>query len=710
MKSSGSILSNLLNNFFRQIKYDFYILTLIFSIFSLNYIHSESIIDFDFFDVSVADSDQIVAQIEVDLNQSRYLIYWYIKVKSPWYYYPADSWFSLPLPQNVDLNSIEVRDRYGEVNYEIASNRIFLYNSRDIYYGDSYYFLISFIRKNAPVSYNNEFYFESGYYFEVAVDSMTLVLPKNVKNYKIIDEKDFEITIISEDPYTIIVESEKAKMLRLIFWMDKSLKDVEIQKDYRNFFAFFPKKYEDSLHPVLFKIDNNWKLIESFFEFKLQKKLNITIIPASIGYIEDNFLCRHISLNNNIECVVGLFSLEERSIMQTILHEIVHAFVSNIFGTGFPPWFEEGLAEYISYNISESLGYKFEDHYIYKKNLLEECAKVLSKNFWERWECERFEDGFVCPQEIFTYSSCFNKYSVDEIRYSVSWYIISHEIIEKIRKEGIQKLSRFFQIHKIKINSSSIQKNDIVVAVLYLTNYIDFSNILESKYKINIRDSWKKACEEYLKAEYEIITLSKNSDYDYFHKAKKILREALSILINGNMNKSIEKSLESVKEANRIKEEAEKTKQKIKELNRTIVELKNKYIDCLYIRPEKLLEKAYEKYRNGDFEISKEHLEHLKQEILRINQEIEIFVKTYFLLSQNINKTFFLFTPFISNFDTKLKESVRYLLDCQLEMANQTLENLKNSYIIHISLAIILYFFIFGSIVFIILKKILKIK
>ncbi|MCS7123523.1 MAG: hypothetical protein RMJ17_03055 [Candidatus Aenigmarchaeota archaeon] len=635
-------------------------------------------------------SDYIFVKEELGIDFTTYNISWKIEIDEVGYYYPYKSEWGLPLPPNTDLKSIKAVDNLGNVEFKIKDDFIYLYTNERIDYGEVYYFNISFKQEGNPVSYDNEFYFKSYYTLKINADKIIIKLPPQTKSYKIVNEYELNVKTLADSPYTFEITSNKTISPKIIFWLEE-FEEPKITQDYEHFTTYLPVKYGRKFNPIFSNISNIWSNLENFFNFKISK-INITFVPVSNMKGDD--LCFYY--NNSITCGVHLFLEEEKYITQTLIHEITHAFISNIFGRGFSPWFEEGLSETLGFSFSETIGYNFTDTYNYNQKLINVCKNSLYENLWDTWECERFERFFLCFPLVPKNDECFNTYTASEIRYTFSWHIVNNEILKKIGKDKITYLSNYFQKNGVKVDVDSENKNSVVVLILFMASEKDFTEILNDVYKIKINTTWKNSYQNFKNAENEIQNLIKLSDFDYYKKAKSILNDSLSFLLNGQFDKSIEKSLESVEVAKEIRKEANETKQQILYANQTIIELKKTTsFPCIYDYPESLLIEAYENYKNGEFENSKKIIIMVLNKTNEINTSFFNFLEKFESLTTIINKTIFIYQPFISESKMKVENSWHLLSNCRLEDAFKLLSQaeieMRNSMII----GNIIYFSVF---------------
>jgi hypothetical protein len=627
-------------------------------------------------------SSYIFVEEDLALDTTAYNVSWRIEVDRPGYYYPYKGEWGLPLPPNTNLESVKAVDNFGNVEFKIEENFIYLYNSKRINYGEIYYFNVSFNQKYNPVSYDNEFYFQSGYPLKIVADKIFLKLPLETKNYRIVDEDKLGLKILNTNPYIMELTSNETIYPKIIFWLDH-FEETKIRQEYEHFNVYLPEKYNERFRPVIVKVNNILYDFENLFNKKISK-LTITFIPYS--GIKGDELCGYYHENNSITCGIHLFSQEEKDIAQAVNHEITHAFTSHAFGLGLPPWFDEGLAETLGFHFSEIMGYNFTGTYAYKKELINTCKNALYNDLWDYWECERFSK-WLCPIVVIPPNECFNKYTTNDIRYTFSWHIVNNEIIKNIGIDKITYLANYFQKNGITIDVDSDNKNSIVALMFFIASKNDFSKILNDTYKIKIEPAWKDSYQNFKNAEDQILNLIRTSDFDYYKKARGVLQSSLLLSFNGKFNESITKALESIRIAEEIKKTANETKQQITNANQTILKLKdNAPFLCMYEYPESLLLDAYEDYKVGNFEISMLKIRNALNKSEEISISLNSFIEQFTTLSNKINATLFLYQPFISEAKRKLENSWSLFSECKLESAQKTLSQvegeIRNSMII----------------------------
>lgn len=659
---------------------------------NLNKIIDTKIIYIFFFLITPAlSSNYILIEEEIMNDHTIYKISWRIEVDRYGYYYPSGGEWGIPIPPNTVLESIKVIDNFGALDFKIVDNFIYFYNSRDIEYGEVYYFNISFIRKYNPVSYDNEFYFESDYVLKSIADKIVIKLPHNVKNYTIIYEDELNIKTLSKNPYVLELTSNKSIYPKILFWVEP-FEEKKTIIEYKHFSVNIPSKYFKVVEIVLSNIDN--KIFDDLKKIFNYTRLNVSVTFYPYSKMGKNELCFYHTGNSSIICGIHLLLFEEKHIIQTLIHEFTHVFIHKVFGSGLPPFFEEGLAETIGYLLSESIGYNFTTTYHYKQKLISSCKNSLYKEFWKKWECERFGEFFCMAYDIILKDECFNNYKTSDIRYTLSWHIISNEIVKKIGIEKITNLSNYFQTNGITIKVDSKNKNSIVVLMFFIVSGKDFTKILES-YEIEINPEWIKSYRSFKEAEEKIQNLISSSDFDYYEKAKKILNESLSFLLNGLFDKSIEKSVESVTTAEEIRKSANETKQLILKVNQSIVMFKkNAPFSCIYDYPELLLLQALENYKIGNFKDSKSKIDEALKKAFEMNMTLTNFLKKFNLISNRINSDIFIYKPFLKNLRDKLEYSWFLLSECKLYYADEALFQVEKDLEKSILVSVIIYFFV----------------
>jgi hypothetical protein len=608
-----------------------------------------------FFSFSFAETD-IEININISENYSTYFIIWNI-TPSYGYYYPYGSEFKIKLPKNFEI--INISDSEGEARFFIENSTLHLFTSRNIYYPNIYKFYIKFKEINNPVSCDNEFYFRS-YFSPMDFSLLRINLPDFAQNIFLKKEKNY-VKIYNR---SLTFYGNGYGHISLIF-SKKDGEDEKILINFKNFDLEIPKKYENEIYTIAKNIDEKAiPLLEEIFN----KKINKTLIKF-VSQPKENWICYF--QNNSIYCGIGIL-LDYENVAENIIHEFTHYFMSQTIGNGLPPWFEEGIAEKLGYEISNLIGYKKDVDF----SIINECKKYLNYQFWRDWECERFG----CEDFSFLNSTsdneCAKKYGIDSIRYIFSFYVVN----KSIDNNFIKFLSSFMQKNNLKIESNAKNKNSILVLLLDL---FQVKKDLFKEFKmIEDETDFLPYFRKFEDTKNKIEEIKNLSDFDFYEKPREILQYSLYLLFNGELEEFERYINNSGELAENIFNNSIKIKEEMMKINISLT--------CFHDFSLSLIEEAYRSYSSGNFEESIKYLEKATLEKSATDKRIKEFKKTFEKIKENL---------FSNVFSNDLKEIENYILECNLDKAEKKLyeidRKIKNLEISLFALVITFLIFIF---------------
>lgn len=603
------------------------------------------------FGYAILEEQEIEIEVNVSENYSTYLIKWKVYVDVN-YYYPAGSEFEISLPKDYEI--ISVKDDLEDVYFKIYNSSLIVYNRRSIHHGDNYIFYITIKQNSNPIYYNNSFYFKPFY----SSIPMKINLPEWATDIKILSGKEYRIK--SNSIFTIHPI--------FISFGGKEILEEKLNLSLLNINAEIPKRYIDKLLVVLDKIDKYyWNRFEEMFSSNLEK-INFNLVTNE----KEDWICYYNK--NYIFCSIEILFYDEEQMVKTIVHEITHHFVSYILGNGLPPWIEEGIAEKISYELGN-----FTINEMERSRIIKECINILNNNFWNSWECEKFNN---CNTTYYSNDSCISKYGLGNLR-----YIFSLDIVNKtLDLENIKEISKFFLENNISISESSKNKDSVAIFLIYLfgKNYEEIEN-----YKINFEgfERIKETYNSYIYAKEKINDYSENLPPNSLDKANSILKNSLNIIFNGRLD-------EAANEINRALEIAEEIRITAENIKENIENIEDSLNSCYYSIPLSLISIARESYENGEFDKSIEYI----NEALRNKEIMDKRVYNIKVKIENLKSS--LAGVFFSE---KMKELENEFKNCRIEEAEEEIRKIETNfkiiiYSITISLfstILILFYFVF---------------
>jgi len=582
-----------------------------------------------FFEYSYAETN-IEININISENYSTYFIIWSI-TPNYGYYYPFGSEFKIRLPKNFEI--INISDNDGEINFFIENSTLHLFTSRNIHYPNVYKFYIKFKEINNPVSCDNEFYFRS-YFSPVDFSLLRINLPDYAQDIFVKENNNYKRVYNR----SLTFYGNYSDYISLIF-SKKDGADEKVLINFKKFDLEIPKKYESEIYTIAKNIDEKAiPLLEEIFNKKINKTL-IKFVPQT----KENWICYF--KNNSIYCSIGIL-LDYEDVAKNIIHEFVHYFMSQTIGNGLTPWFEEGVAEKLGYEISNLIGYKKSLDF----SIINECKKYLSYQFWKYWECERFgcnNSSFL--NSIFN-NECVKKYGIESIRYIFSLYAIN----KSIDNNFIKSVSSFMQENNVKIESNAKNKNSVLVLLLDLFQVK--KDLFEEFKMIENESNFTTYFRRFEEAKNKIEEIKNLSDFDFYEKPREILHYSLYLLFNGELEESERYINNSLKLAESIMKNAIHIKNEIEKINNSL--------DCFHDFSLSLVEEAYRSYVYGNFEESKKYLEKAALEKSATDKRIKDFNKTFDKIKENL---------FSSVFSNDLKEIESYISECNLDEAEKML-------------------------------------
>ncbi|MEM7816348.1 MAG: hypothetical protein QXZ20_00370 [Candidatus Aenigmatarchaeota archaeon] len=595
--------------------------------------------------------------IEIEINMSEdysiYLIKWKVYVDVN-YYYPAGSEFSISLPNNYEI--ISVKDDFDDVEFKISNSSLIFYNRRNIHHGDNYRFYITIKQNYNPIYYNNSFYFKSFY----SSIPMKINLPEWASNIKILSGKN----------YTIKSNSIFTSYPIFISFSGKEIGEELTYLELENINISIPKKYFEKLLPILEIIEKNyWSKFEEIFSNSVDK-INFNLVKNE----KDDWICYYHK--NSISCGIEILFYEDDDIIKTILHEIVHHFISHTLGNGLAPWFEEGIAEKIALEFCN-----FTKNEIDRNKIMKECYSILTYDFWSSWTCEKFNN---CNITYYFNNSCISDYGLDNLR-----YVFSLDIVNKtLDLEDIKEISKFFHEHNISISASSKNKDSIAVFLIYLFGK-DYEEIKNYKINFDTLDKVKELYGLYNNAKEKIKIYSENLPKNIIIDVKYVIEDSLNIIFNGYFDEAEREIKEAIQIAESIKINAEKIKEDIENIEKALS-------SCYYSDAYSLILMANQSYNEGELNKSIEYIN-------KALKEKDIIDKRINNIREKVNNFKSSFLNII--FSDRIKMIEKDFKNCRIEKAEKGLEEIEKKFeivilsiiIFALSTVLILIYFVFRS-------------
>lgn len=585
-------------------------------------------------------NENIEMEINVSENYSLYFIKWKIIVDFN-YYYPSGSEFKINLPDHYE--TINVRDNLGEVYFRVSNSSLIIYNRRNIYHGDDYYFYITIKQNYNPLYYDGRFYFRN-YYSSIP---MKINFPEWTTKFKVLSGKNYKTNGSS-----ILTNYS----INIVFW-GKELEEEKVNLTFENLNAYIPKKYIDIIYPILDEIDKYyWNRFEEIFSIDT-RKINFNLVAEE----QEDWICYYH--NSSIYCSIEILFYKDEYIKKAILHEIAHYFISSTIGKGLTPWLEEGIAEKISRELSNFIKDEKE------KEIIENCFSALSYEFWKSWECEKFSN---CNTTYYSDNFCIDKYGINNLR-----YIFSLEIVNKtLDIYDIKEISKFFRNKNISILYSSENKNDVAIFLIYLFGN-NYKEIEKHKIKFDDLNKINETFNLYKKSKEEISNYSKSFYYNFFEDASYIVERSLNLIFNGYFdNAEIE--------INNAIEMARNTKIVVEKIKERITYMEEILNSCYYEFPYSLIFEANKSYMQGDLNKSIEYLNKALLEKDIIDKKIEKIREKIIEI-----KSSWVYTIF----SEKIKAIEKDFDNCKLEEAENKIKELESVVkMITLSILLILLF------------------
>ncbi|MFH1425339.1 MAG: hypothetical protein ABIG28_01245 [archaeon] len=339
------------------------------TIILLTYIYTSSQVLFSP-DSPSTQEKEITLTLNTDGTSSEKIL-WRINVLDILSTIPQGKW-GIEIPKTA--KQITITDPNGNLAFEIEerenNNFLTFENSKNINYNQNYFFEINYKVNKNPILIE-PFYFYKRTFTRFETDNkFTLTLlppPSSIEN----------------TPITYEFEKPETKTIDLTLTTSNTNPNLETINT-EHYTTTIPSRYAEEYLSILEKADQGVSFIEQTYGFLSPHKWNIEIINHNDPDFEEQTEGFYLG-EGRIRIKATHLSKTEKEILYIILHETVHGFNSKYFPDEIPNfWWEEGTAQYISYQTLEHLDYNTET--LKQKNLqLSSSCQNQDLSFINEW-------------------------------------------------------------------------------------------------------------------------------------------------------------------------------------------------------------------------------------------------------------------------------------------------------------------------------------
>ena len=277
------------------------------------------------------------------------------------YFFPVGNWVStIYLSKNME--NLLVKDAFIQIPYNITQEEYYtviqIANTQEIYYGEADYLLnITYSPINKPIKYQNIREYnhpcliginndkDTRYEFTIPAGANLLFTSINPK--RIDSPPNKGQTLI----YDLANNTTDCQDLVIRYQVDES-SDIEVFT-IGEFTVEVPLQYRTQVFKIMEKINEELPNIQVIFEAVTPPdSFYVRFVPLNETLADEGDPRGTYTGGGQINIASRILSDSEDEIMQVILHEVTHSFDS--FSYSF--WWNEGLAEAISYRIMDNRG------------------------------------------------------------------------------------------------------------------------------------------------------------------------------------------------------------------------------------------------------------------------------------------------------------------------------------------------------------------
>ncbi len=631
--------------------------------------------------------------VEIDSDgETEHTILWTVS-PGRGYYYPRGGTWGLTIPGG--SNQINVTHNgeslYHEIDERGRNTWIEMENHKEVDGDENYTFEISYKKPRGLIKYRNTSYFSSFFNTGCSEENkITINFPEKLdligstKEYESI-EGGVEIKEIKtyEDYEDVELTFETGEKLN-------ELKSFEVE----NFNITAPETYEDFIYDQAEEVSDWDQYFEDLAGLKSPGRVNLTYLEPNSSELDG--VWGHYR-NGEINIDAGILAGSRLDSLSTLAHETVHAHNSEMYSDPTTWWWEEGVAEYVSYNTLEKNNYNvsaFKRSEETIENTFEHCD--IERNFISNWGRDysySISMPIICDfgvdVDVIT--------DRDQLAYQYGRIIIGKlsdkepDIVSSVHQKMTDKRVKFSRVlnrRNNQINFFASQVTDEDLTSFFHDHGID-------------AESWKDDWNTINTAKEDIEEYEEDTRHEVFTGILGELNKSYGTFYEGYFDEAADDSdniLETAEDIEHIHESY------LVEVEDRIDELKERYNENLFVESSNHLQEAIESLRDVETRKGEQLIENANETATHREEEILEYKSSEEELENKIESKNILTEPFLLGADSNLQTARELYNEGSLQEAKEEVETGLSKSKIATPLALITY----ASIIFLVLYFLFK--